>query len=191
MIYGYARVSTREQNLDRQFESLERYVDKENIYFDKQSGKDMNRKQYQELKKAVKKGDEIYFHELDRLGRNKEEMIREIKSFKDNGVVVRILDVPTTMVKIEGQEWVVEMINNILIEVLSSVAENERKKIRNRQQEGIKIALEKGVKFGRDSISKEIIENAKNIVRSGGSVASACKKVGISRKTYYKYAKQI
>lgn len=191
MIYGYARVSTREQNLDRQFESLERYVDKENIYFDKQSGKDMNRKQYQELKKAVKKGDEIYFHELDRLGRNKEEMIREIKSFKENGVVVRILDVPTTMVKIEGQEWVVEMINNILIEVLSSVAENERKKIRNRQQEGIKIALEKGVKFGRDSISKEIIENAKNIVRSGGSVASACKKVGISRKTYYKYAKQI
>ena len=114
-----------------------------------------------------------------------------IKSFKENGVVVRILDVPTTMVKIEGQEWVVEMINNILIEVLSSVAENERKKIRNRQQEGIKIALEKGVKFGRDSISKEIIENAKNIVRSGGSVASACKKVGISRKTYYKYAKQI
>ena len=191
MIYGYARVSTREQNLDRQFESLERYVDKENIYFDKQSGKDMNRKQYQELKKAVKKGDEIYFHELDRLGRNKEEMIREIKSFKENGVVVRILDVPTTMVKIEGQEWVVEMINNILIEVLSSVAENERKKIRDRQQEGIKIALEKGVKFGRDSISKEIIENAKNIVRSGGSVASACKKVGISRKTYYKYAKHI
>ena len=145
MIYGYARVSTREQNLDRQFESLERYVDKENIYFDKQSGKDMNRKQYQELKKAVKKGDEIYFHELDRLGRNKEEMIREIKSFKENGVVVRILDVPTTMVKIEGQEWVVEMINNILIEVLSSVAENERKKIRNRQQEGIKIALENDV----------------------------------------------
>ena len=166
MIYGYARVSTREQNLDRQFESLERYVDKENIYFDKQSGKDMNRKQYQELKKAVKKGDEIYFHELDRLGRNKEEMIREIKSFKENGVVVRILDVPTTMVKIEGQEWVVEMINNILIEVLSSVAENERKKIRNRQQEGIKTALEKGVKFGRESISKEIIENAKNIVLS-------------------------
>ena len=104
MIYGYARVSTREQNLDRQFESLERYVDKDNIYFDKQSGKDMNRKQYQELKKVVKKGDEIYFHELDRLGRNKEEMIMEIKSFKENGVVVRILDVPTTMVKIDGQE---------------------------------------------------------------------------------------
>lgn len=138
---GYARVSSREQNLDRQLIALQQYVPEDMIVTDKASGKNLDRPGYQSLKIGIGKlvkGDTLIVKSLDRLSRNKEDAKKELQYFSSIGVRVKILDIPTTMVSIpDGQDWVLDMINNILIEVLASIAENERKTIRERQAEGI------------------------------------------------------
>lgn len=142
-IMGYARVSSAEQNLARQLMELKKYVPEENIITDKQSGKDFNRPGYQALKGplGLRRGDVLVIKSLDRLSRNKEEMKRELQWFKENGIQLKVLDLPTTMIQLEpGQEWIREMVNNILIEVLSSIAQEERHTIRKRQREGIEAA---------------------------------------------------
>lgn len=140
-IVGYARVSSREQNLDRQLLALRQYVPEDMIVTDKASGKDFNRPGYQSLKVGIGKlvkGDTLYIKSLDRFSRNKDEAKKELQYFSDLGVWVKILDIPSTMTDIaEGQEWILDMINNILIEVLTSIAENERLTIRSRQAEGL------------------------------------------------------
>ena len=151
-IMGYARVSSSGQNLDRQLEALRQYVPEENIVTDKQSGKDLNRPGYLALKGALglRRGDVLVIKSLDRLSRNKQEMKQELQWFKEQGIHLQVIDLPTTMLQLgEGQEWIREMVNNILIEVLSSIAEEERRTIRKRQQEGIAVAKAKGKKFGR------------------------------------------
>lgn len=139
-IVGYCRVSSQEQNLDRQIEALKKYVPEDMIVTDKASGKDFNRPGYQSLKFGIGKlqrGDTLYIKSLDRFSRDKDKAKEELKYFSDLGVRIKILDIPTTMADIpEGQEWILDMINNILIEVLASVAENERKNIKQRQSEG-------------------------------------------------------
>ena len=136
-IVGYARVSSREQNLDRQVIALRQYVADDMIVTDKASGKDFNRPGYQSLKVGIGKlikGDILYVNSLDRFSRNKEDAKKELQYFSELGVRVKILDIPSTMTDIaEGQEWILDMINNILIEVLTSIAENERITIRSRQ----------------------------------------------------------
>lgn len=138
---GYARVSSREQNLDRQLAALQKYVPPDMIVTDKASGKNLNRPGYQSLKAGIGKlvqGDTLIVKSLDRLSRNKEDAKKELQYFSGIGVRVKILDLPTTMADIpEGQDWVLDMVNNILIEVLSSIAENERLTIRSRQAEGL------------------------------------------------------
>ena len=138
---GYARVSTREQNLDRQLNALSEYVDPDMIVTDKASGKDLDRPGYQSLKVGIGKlvrGDTLYIKSLDRLSRNKEQAKRELQFFKDNGIRVKIIDMPTTMIDLPSEQaWVNDMVTNIMIEVLSSIAENERETIRKRQREGI------------------------------------------------------
>ncbi len=153
MVFGYVRVSSKEQNLDRQIKALKNYSSElkdENIYIDKESGKDFNRNQYQELRKVLRKGDVLIVKELDRLGRNKEAVKDELNYFKDKGVRVKILNIPTTLMDLpESNDWVIDMVNNILIEVLAAIAEEERNKIRQRQAEGIAIAKEQGKYKGR------------------------------------------
>ena len=125
-IFGYARVSSKDQNLDRQIEQLKRYVPVENILTDKASGKDIDRPAYQALKGALglRSGDTLVITSLDRLSRNKEHIKKELQWYRDSGVRLKILDLPTSLIEVpEGQEWIAEMINNILIEVLSSMAE--------------------------------------------------------------------
>lgn len=138
---GYARVSSREQNLDRQLAALQKYVPPDMIVTDKASGKNLDRPGYQSLKIGIGKlvqGDTLIVKSLDRLSRNKEDAKKELQYFSSIGVRVKILDLPTTMADIpEGQDWVLDMVNNILIEVLSSIAENERLTIRSRQAEGL------------------------------------------------------
>ena len=140
---GYARVSSREQNLDRQLIALRKYVPEDMIVADKASGKDFNRAGYQSLKVGIGKlvkGDTLYIKSLDRFSRNKDEAKKELQYFSEIGVRVKILDIPSTMINIEegtGQEWILDMINNILIEVLSSISENERATILARQAERI------------------------------------------------------
>ena len=127
MIYFYARVSTKGQNTDRQLEAAKAYRNVDEIFIDKQSGKNFDRPEYERLKATVVKGDEVVIKELDRLGRNKDGVKEELEWFKEHGVLVRILDIPTTlMVFPEGQSWVLEMVNNVLIEVMGSIAEQER-----------------------------------------------------------------
>lgn len=166
-IVGYARVSSREQNLDRQVIALRQYVADDMIVTDKASGKDFNRPGYQSLKVGIGKlikGDILYVKSLDRFSRNKEDAKKELQYFSELGVRVKILDIPSTMTDIaEGQEWILDMINNILIEVLTSIAENERITIRSRQAEGIaampvdkttgkKVSKKTGRCIGRPSI---------------------------------------
>lgn len=137
--YFYGRVSAKDQNLARQIESARQYKDKiDRIFHDKQSGKDFVRKDYLKLKDIVEAGDEVIVHRLDRFGRNKEMIKTELAWFKEKGVFVRILNVPTTLIEYpEGQEWIMEMVNNILIEVLGAFAEQDRENIRKNQAEGI------------------------------------------------------
>ena len=138
---GYARVSSREQNLDRQRIALREYVPEDMIVTDRASGKDFNRAGYQSLKHGIgklEKGDTLYIKSLDRFSRDKNAAKKELQYFSENGIRVKVLDIPSTMAEIsEGQEWILDMINNILIEVLTSIAENERSMINARQAEGI------------------------------------------------------
>lgn len=138
--YYYARVSSKEQNLDRQlaaFASLG--ASERDIITDKESGKDLNRSGYTALKTALlRSGDTLVIKSLDRLSRNKADIKNELQYFKDHDIRLKVLDLPTTMIDYPaGQEWVLDMVNNILIEVLSSIAQQERLTIHQRQQEGI------------------------------------------------------
>lgn len=149
MKFGYIRVSSEEQNEERQINELLKYeVDPRNIFLDKISGISEEKKQYSFLKYKLREGDELYIHELDRLGRNKKEVKEELEELKREGILVRILDIPTTMMDFsefgELQKSIMEMVNNILIEVLSTQAETELAKIKKRQAEGIAIAKRKG-----------------------------------------------
>lgn len=152
MVYGYARVSSTEQNLDRQILALREYVPEENIVVDKASGKDTEREGYRALKGrlGLREGDTLYVTSLDRLSRNKEDIKKELQWFKEQKIRLKILDLPTSLVEVpEGQQWILEMIQNVLIEVLSSIAEQERLTIKKRQREGIEAAKKLGKHLGR------------------------------------------
>ena len=190
-VFGYARVSSTEQHLDRQLKSLSTYVLPENIVTDKQSGKDLNRPGYQALKGCfgLRAGDTLYIMSLDRLSRSKADIKGELQWFKEHDVRLMVLDLPTSMIQVpEGQEWITEMINNILIEILSSMAEQERLNIIRRQRQGIDAAKAKGKHLGRPFIelpknTEVVLELWKN--KKIGTL-DACKKLGISKTTFYR-----
>ena len=153
--YYCARVSSKEQNLDRQLAAFRNLGAQEReIVTDKESGKDLERAGYQALKNAMlRRGDTLVIKSLDRLSRSKGDIRNELQFFKDNGIRLKVIDLPTTMMDLpEGQEWVFEMVNNILIEVLGTIAEQERTTIRQRQAEGIQEAKKKGKKLGRPAL---------------------------------------
>ena len=154
--YYYARVSSKEQNLDRQIAAFKALgATEREIITDKESGKDLDRAGYQALKNAIlRRGDTLVIKSLDRLSRNKSDIKNELQFFKDNGIRLKVIDLPTTMMELpEGQEWVFEMVNNILIEVLGTIAEQERANIRQRQAEGIEAAKANGKKLGRPALT--------------------------------------
>lgn len=189
--YGYARVSTREQNEDRQIEALIRFgVPEQNIIIDKASGKDTEREGYQYLKKQIlRRGDTLVIKELDRLSRNKADIKRELEEFKEMGARVKILDLPTRLTDFpQDQQWVQEMINSILIEVLGAIAENERNKIRARQREGIEAAKRKAVRFGRPP--KPLPDNWREVMaavkRGEMRPVDAMRELGVSHSRFYR-----
>lgn len=195
-IYGYARVSSREQNEDRQIEALTKFgIPFENIIVDKCSGKDTEREGYQYLKRQIlRSGDTLVIKELDRLSRNKNDIKHELEYFKEAGVRVKILDIPTTLTDFpDEQMWVMDMINSILIEVLGSIAENERNKIRSRQREGITSAKKKNIKFGRPKIAVPDNWNdiSEQIKKKELTVFQAIKILNISRSSYYRLKQNI
>lgn len=153
IIFGYVRVSSKDQNEERQIKALTehcRELEAKNIYIDKESGKDFNRENYQRLKALLRPGDVLIIKELDRLGRNKQMVKDELSYFKENKIRVKILNIPTTLMDFpEENQWIFEMINNILVEVLAAIAEEERIKIKTRQAEGIQLAKQAGKYKGR------------------------------------------
>ena len=191
--FGYARVSTTHQSTDRQVEALKNYgINERDIIIDKQSGKDFNRAGYISLKEnMLRPGDTLVVKELDRLGRDKQMIKEELEWFKANKIRIRILNIPTTLVDCKDQSWVMDMISNILIEVMASIAEEERLKIHQRQKEGIEVAKQKGVKFGRPDAKKPAnYESVMQRVASGEITAvAAMKELGVKKTTYYKLKK--
>ncbi len=153
--FYYARVSTKEQHLDRQLAAFKALgAEEREIITDKESGKDLDRPGYQALKNVIlRPGDMLVVKSLDRLSRSKADIRNELQFFKDQGIRLKVIDLPTTMMELpEGQSWVFEMVNNILIEVLGTIAEQERMTIKQRQAEGIAAAKAKGKKFGRPAM---------------------------------------
>ncbi len=190
MIYGYTRVSSKDQCLDRQLEAIRKYRQVDRMFADKQSGKNFDRAGYQEMKDMVQAGDEVIVKELDRLGRNKDELKKELEWFKSHNVTVRILDIPTTLVDFQGQAWVGDMLNNILIEVIGAIAEQEREKIRTRQKEGYAAMKARGEwdKMGRPkaNIDWDLFKKLAQKQKDGFmTVAECCRELGISRSTWY------
>jgi len=149
-IYGYIRVSSRDQNEDRQLIALKEVgVPEKNIFLDKQSGKDFNRPQYKKMLRKMKKDDLLYIKSIDRLGRNYEEILQQWRVLtKEKGIDIVVLDMPLLDTR-RGKDLMGTFLSDIVLQVLSFVAENERTNIRQRQAEGIAAAKAKGVKFGR------------------------------------------
>ena len=154
MKYGYIRVSTAQQHIDRQIDALlEMGLDKSLIYIDYESGKDFNRQNYKKLFKKLKKDDLVIIKSIDRLGRDYNMIIEEWRRItKEKEADIMVIDMPLLDTRIEGKNLVGKFISDIVLQVLSFVAQNERETMRIRQAEGIKTAKARGVKFGRPRI---------------------------------------
>ncbi len=192
--YYYARVSSKEQNLDRQLAAFRNLgASERDIITDKESGKDLDRMGYQALKNAMlREGDTLVIKSLDRLSRNKSDIKDELQYFKDHGIRLKVIDLPTTLLDYpEGQEWVFDMVNNILIEVLGSIAEQERITIHQRQAEGIAAAKAKGKHLGRPKAEKPDNWDEIYSIWKNGSITAvkAMELTGLKRSTFYKFAK--
>ncbi len=196
--YGYARVSSNDQNLARQIDALRQYVHDDLIFKDKASGKDMQRVGYQYLRAVADVGDEVYIMSLDRLGRNKQDIKDELEYFRRKGVVVRILDLPTTMQSMDSfgdsdiQRSIFDMINNVLIEVLGTMAEQERVRIRQRQKEGIEAAKARGKHLGRPRAEYPDAWDSVYAEWQDGNITArrAMETLGLKRTTFYKLVKR-
>ena len=194
MIYGYVRVSTIGQNIDRQMEEMfKKGVEKRNIFIDYESGKDFNRTRYQKLIKKLKPNDILYIKSIDRLGRNYDMIIEEwTRITKNINADIVVLDMPLLDTRIKGSNLIGKFISDIVLQILSFVAQNERENIKQRQAEGIRIAKEKGVIFGRPKY--RLPSNFKEIVhkyhKKEISHNEAINMLGLKRSTFFKYAKQ-
>ena len=193
MEYGYARVSTVAQNLDRQLDELIKIgIDETRIYTDKESGKDFERKNYKRLLKKLKPGDVLFIKAIDRLGRNYNMILDEWRILtKEKGIDIVVIDMPLLDTRIEGKNLVGKFIADVVLQVLSFVAQNERETMRQRQAEGIRMAKLRGVKFGRPP--KDIPDGFKEIVKlyKQGKITSskACELSGLTRGTFFRKLK--
>lgn len=198
MIYGYCRVSTKHQSLQRQLDTLIKYgISQRFIFSDKYSGKTLDREGLNELLSVLKSGDSIVVKEIDRLGRNRKETKELILHFIKNDIELVCLDMPYLkefiINKIKENEGFTEIMANALLDVILEVAEQERKKIVLRTTEGRKKALSTGTKFGREQkVSIEVFKEyyQKYLAREMKAM-DIQKTLGISKQSYYNYARQI
>lgn len=195
MQYGYVRVSTIQQNIDRQIEALLKFgLKKENIFIDYESGKDFNRKNYIRMIKRLKENDLLIIKSIDRLGRDYNMIIEEwrhiTKTIKADIVVI---DMPLLDTRSESNNLVGKFISDIVLQILSFVAQNERETMRLRQAEGIKTAKNRGIKFGRPRIvlpeNYELI--AKQYKDKKITNKMACELLGMTRGTFFRYLKEM
>lgn len=207
--YGYGRVSTKDQNEERQIQAINGYcswIKPENIFIDKITGKTYDRPQYNAMKQLIVNVKnaysnsenpptiEVIIEELDRLGRTKAGILEELRWFADNHIRVRILEIPTTLMDIDtSNDWVLDMVNKIIIEVYASLAEQEMEKRTKRQMEGIAIAKANGVYKGRTPI--KVNENEFETVykkwKAGEITAKAAMtELGLKSNTFYRRVKE-
>ena len=194
MKIGYARVSTKDQNESRQIDALiECGVELSNIFIDKQSGKNFNREQYQLLLRTLRRDDILVIKSIDRLGRNYTMIRDEFKKIVSRGIHINIIDMPilnTDQSLVNGLTG--QFISDIVLSILGFVAEQERDNIHSRQKEGIESAKRRGVKFGRPSkLTDQFNKILPSIKQNTITINQACSLLGISRKTYYNYLKNI
>jgi DNA invertase Pin-like site-specific DNA recombinase len=191
--FGYIRVSSKDQNEGRQIESMkEKGIDERDIFIDKQSGKDFNRDQYQLLKRIMRKGDVLYIHSLDRFGRNKAKILEEWNDITKNiQADIVVLDMPlldTTQYK----DSLGTLIADLVLQILSWMAEEERERIRKRQREGIDLALKNGAVFGRPKARvTEEFKEVYNRWKSGEITAvKAMQEIEVKKTTFYKLVRE-
>lgn len=187
--FGYIRVSSKDQNEGRQLEAMKKLdINERDIYLDKQSGKNFERVNYQLLKRIIRKGDILYIHSLDRFGRNKEEILQEWNDLTKNiEADIVVMDMPlldTTQYKDSMGTFIADLV----LQILSWMAEEERERIRKRQREGIDLALQNGVQFGRPKVL--VSEEFKEVYRKWRAreltAVKAMKELGIKKTTFYK-----
>lgn len=187
--YGYVRVSSREQNEDRQLDALRGMeIAKRNIFIDKQSGKDFERPQYKRLVRKVKREDLIYIKSIDRLGRNYSEIQEQWRFLtKEKGADIVVLDMPLLDTR-RGKDLMGTFLSDIVLQVLSFAAENERTNIRQRQAEGIAAAKARGVRFGRPQINmpEYFGKTVRSWERKEITVEEAVRRCGVSESTFYR-----
>ena len=193
-IYGYVRVSTKEQNEDRQIFAMKDFgVAEENIFIDKHSGKDFNRPQYKNLIKKIKPADIVVFKSIDRLGRNFFEIIEQWRIITvEKQAAIVILDMPILDTRNKPDDLTSQLISSLVLQLLSYVAETERKFIRQRQAEGIAAAKIRGIKFGRQSKNKpknfdEVLSDWQN---KKISAREAGRRLNVHHETFLKWTRQ-
>lgn len=198
--YFYARVSSKDQNLARQFQQfrevfgIDEEKDRDRIVVDKQSGKDFDRIGYQHMKnQLLRSGDTLVVTSLDRLGRNKQAIKEELQYFQKNNIRVKIMDLPTTMQDYEDNTTaaaIMDMVNNILIEVMGTMAEQERDHIKERQEQGIKAAKDSGKHMGRPKVEKP--ENWDDVTAEWTAkqitAVEAMERLNLKKNTFYTLA---
>ncbi len=191
-VYGYVRISGTDQNEDRQMEAMRKKgVEESHIYVDKQSGRDFNRPGYLKMMGRLKEGDLLYVLSIDRLGRNYREVQEQWRVLtKEMGVDICVIDMPLLDTR-NGKDLMGTFIADLVLQILSFVAESERDNIRKRQEQGIAVAKVKGVKFGRPRVQvpREFPEIVDEWERKEISFGEVLKRCGMSQATFYRKLK--
>lgn len=195
MVFGYVRVSSKDQNESRQIEKMKELgVGERQIFVDKESGKDFDREQYRAMVAMLREGDLVYVSSIDRLGRNYDEIIRQWSIItKEKHADICVLDMPLLDTRSSGKDLTGTFISDLVLQILSYVAQKERENIRARQAEGIALAKARGVYKGRKpiEIDKEQFEAVySEVVRKDRTNKSAMRKLGLKPNTYYKAVKE-
>lgn len=192
--FGYIRVSSKDQNEGRQLEAMRKMgITERDIYLDKQSGKNFERANYQLLKRIIRKGDILYIHSLDRFGRNKEEILQEWNDLTKNiEADIVVLDMPlldTTQYKDSMGTFIADLV----LQILSWMAEEERERIRKRQREGIDLALQNGIQFGRPAVyvSEEFKEVYRRWKTGELTAVAAMQEAGVKKTSFYKLVRAL
>ncbi|MBQ7307955.1 MAG: recombinase family protein [Clostridia bacterium] len=193
--YAYARVSSTDQNLERQFEAFKSFgIEEKNIFADKQSGKDFERINYKKLLKKLKKDDLLVIKSIDRLGRNYDGIIKEWNNLSNIiGVKIVVLDMPLLDTRNTSNTLVGKFISDVVLQILSFVAENERINIKERQKEGILLAQKRGIKFGRPQkvYESEFLEIVNNYLNKQIDLKQALKLSGYKRDNFFYHIRKI
>lgn len=203
--YGYHRTSTREQHLDRGITEINAYcsannLEIEKIFTDQQTGKNFNRPRYTIMKEDVlRAGDELIITEVDRLGRNKQEILRELQYYRDNQIRVKILELPTTLIDLSSMDnamarMIMETINSMLIEIYAAMAQAEIEKKEKRQKEGIQAKKERGEweDYGRPALisDERFVKEYEKVTSGEIRPCELMKQLRVSKATFYRYVRR-